>query len=197
MSAARLMRLSGASLLTGGLLASAGFLLSAWFDPTNTGYQEWYWFPLNFAIIIGGFFIILGLPGFYAAQSRESGIIGFAGHVVLFAGIAFAYLAVHSIQTTTMPDTPPGMRLIVSYAAPSLLIGSLLTAVAVWRADVYARWLAVLLVVAVLLGLVSAFVPDLAWGWRNVVSSVFTMTIAMFGVNVIVTAPRFAHLARR
>jgi hypothetical protein len=197
MGAARLMRLSGTSLVTGGLLASAGFLLNVWFDPTNTGYQEWYWFPLNFAIIIGGFLIILGLPGFYAGQARESGIIGLAGYVALFAGIAFAYLAVHSIQTTTMPDTPPGMRLIVSYAAPSLLVGSVLTAVAVWRASVYARWLAALLVIAVLLGLVSAFVPNLAWGWRNVISSVFTMTIAVFGVNVIVIAPRFGHLVRR
>lgn len=191
-----LMVLSGASLVVGGLLGSAGFLLSAWFDPTNTGYQEWYWFPFNFLIIFGGFFITLGLPGFYAGHARESGIVGLAGFVTLFAGVAFAYLVVHSIQTTTMPSTPAGMRLIVSFAAPSLLIGTLLTAVAVWRAGVYTPWLAALLMIAILLGLVSAFVPAMPWGWRNVISSVFTLTMAMIGVNVIVVAARFAQLTR-
>jgi hypothetical protein len=191
-----LVLLSGAALVAGGLLASAGFLLSAWFDPTNTGYQEWYWLPFNFLIIFGGFFMVLGLPGFYAAQARESGIIGLAGFAVLFAGIAFAYLVVHSIQTTTMPNTPPEMRLIVSFAAPSLLVGALLTAAAVWRAGVYAPWLAAALVISILLGLVSTLIPTLPWGVRNVISSIFTLTIATLGVNTILVSQRLAQLVR-
>jgi hypothetical protein len=186
----RLLTLSGLSLSTGGLLATAGFLLSAWVDPAHTGYQEWHWLPFNFLVIVGGFFMILGLPGFYAAQARQSGLVGLAAFVILFAGIAFAYLVVHSIQTVTMPNTPPEMGLIVAFAAPSLLVGSLLTAVAIWRVGVYARWLAALLVIAIVLGIVSTVAPTPVWGWRHVISSAFTLTMAMLGTNLILVSSR-------
>jgi hypothetical protein len=184
MTSGMLIRLSGISLITGGLLATAGWLLFAHFDPGHQAYSEPLWLPFNFLVIGGGFFMALGLPGFYASQARQSGVVGLVGFVVFFAGILFAYLAVHSIQTMTMPSVPGGMMIIVSFAAPSLLVGGLLTAVATLRAGVYAPWLAVALIASGLLGLLGQIVPLPDWMARNMFTALFTLTMAMIGLNV-------------
>jgi hypothetical protein len=184
MTADRLIWLSGISLITGGLIATAGFLLLARFDPGNQGYNEWYWLPVNFMVIGGGFFMALGLPGFYAAQARQSGFLGLAGFVIFFAGLVFAYLAVHSIQTVTTPNIPRGMMTIVTFAAPSLLVGGLLTSVAILLAGVYPAWLGFALIFSGLLSLIGLFFPMPDWLSRHVFSAVFTLTMAAIGWNV-------------
>jgi hypothetical protein len=189
-TAERLIWLSGLALLIGGLLATAGWLLFARFDPDHRAYAERFWLPFNFLVIGGGFFMVLGLPGFYAVQARQSGILGLAGFVIFFAGILFAYVAVHSIQTMTMPDVPPGMMIIVSFAAPSLLIGGLLTALATWRAGVYPWWLAMALIVAGALALLREWLPLPPWITRNLFSAVFTLVIAAIGVAVMARAAK-------
>jgi hypothetical protein len=185
MTSDKLIFLSGISLVIGGLLATTGWLLFARFDPGHNAYLERFWLPFNFLVIAGGFFIALGLPGFYASQARQSGVLGLVGFVVFFAGIIFAYLTVHSIQTVTMPNIPIGMRYIVSFAAPSLLVGGLLTAIAIWRAGVYPPWLAVALIVSGFLGLLSQFIPMPVWLARNIFSAMFTLTMALIGIHVI------------
>lgn len=188
MTAERLIWLSGLALLLGGLLATAGWLLFARFDPTHRAYAERFWLPFNFLVIGGGFLMVLGLPGFYAVQARQAGILGLAGFVIFFAGILFAYIAVHSIQTMTMPNVPPGMMIIVSFAAPSLLIGGLLTALATWRAGVYPSWVAVALIVAGALGLLGQWLPLPAWISRNLFTAVFTLVMAAIGATVLARA---------
>lgn len=188
MTTERLIWLSGLSLLAGGLLATAGWLLFARFDPVHRAYTERFWLPFNFMVIGGGFLMVLGLPGFYAVQARQAGILGLAGFVIFFAGILFAYVAVHSIQTLTMPNVPGGMMIIVSFAAPSLLIGGLLTALAIWRAGVYPWWLAVALVVAGALGLLREWLPLPPWLARNLFSAVFTLVMAAIGAATMARA---------
>ena len=180
----RLIWLSGISLILGGLLATAGWALFARFDPVHRAYTEPFWLPFNFLVIFGGFFIAMGLPGFYASQAQQSGLVGLAGFVIFFTGIVFAYIAVQSIQTMTIPNVPPAIRIIVSFAAPSLLVGGLLTAVAMWRAGVYPPWLAIALVFTGLLGLLSQFFQLPAWLGRNVFTALFTLTIALIGYYV-------------
>jgi hypothetical protein len=188
MSAERLLWLSGLSLLAGGLLATTAWVLFARFDPVHRAYTERFWLPFNFMVIGGGFLMVLGLPGFYALQARQSGILGLLGFVIFFAGILFAYVAVHSIQTLTMPNVPGGMMIIVSFAAPSLLIGGLLTALAIWRAGVYPWWLAVALVVAGALGLLREWLPLPPWLARNLFSVVFTLVMAAIGAATMARA---------
>jgi hypothetical protein len=190
MTAERLIWLSGLALVAGGLLATAAWVLFARFDPDHRAYTERFWLPFNFMVIGGGFLMVLGLPGFYATQARQSGFLGLLGFVIFFAGILFAYVAVHSIQTLTMPDVPGGMMIIVSFAAPSLLVGGLLTALAIWRAGVYPWWLAVGLLVAGALALVREWLPLPPWLARNLFSAVFTLAIAAIGVAVMARAAK-------
>lgn len=182
MATEQLLRLSGISLVAGGLLATAGWLLFLVLDPMHRNYTSNLWLPLNFLIIGGGFFMLLGLPGFYVSQAREGGIIGLLGFIMFFAGLTFAYIAVHSVQTMTMPDIPAGMMLLVSFATPSLFIGVLLTAIAIWRAGVYESWLAVALIVSLFLGVLVRIAPIPAWLGRNVFPAVFTLTMLMAGL---------------
>jgi hypothetical protein len=190
MTEERLIWLSGVSLMLGGLLATFGWILFAWFDPTHRAYDQPFWLPFNFLVIFGGFFIALGLPGLYASQAQQSGIIGLLGFFILFTGIVFAYIAVHSIETMTVPNVPRGMMIIVSFAAPSLLVGGLLTAYTLWRAGVYPPWLAVALVAAGLIGLLTQFIPLPAWFARNIATVAFTITMMVIGFHVTAYASR-------
>jgi hypothetical protein len=185
MTGDKLILLSGVALIAGGLLATVGYLLFARFDPAHQAYEEPFWLPFNFLIIGGGFFMALGLPGFYAAQARQSGVLGLVGFVIFFAGIVFAYLVVHSMETMTFPNVPRGMMLIVSFAAPSLLVGGLLTAVSIWRAGVYPPWLAVALVAAGLLGLLVQILPVPETFSRDMVTAVFTLVMAAAGISLL------------
>jgi hypothetical protein len=77
------------------------------------------------------------------------------------------------------------MMLIVSFAAPSLLVGGLLTAVSIWRAGVYPPWLAVALVAAGLLGLLVQILPVPDIFSRDMVTAVFTLVMAAAGVSLL------------
>lgn len=178
----RLLWLSGLALLLGGGLASAGWLLFAALDPGHINYAGRLWWPLNGLVIAGGVFMAMGLPGFYAAQARESGLPGLVGFVLLFVGVVLAYVGVQAIETATMPTIPAGMMDVVSVAAPSAFFGLLLTGFAIWQANVYPRWTAVALILAALLGLLAQFVPLPQWLGRSALSVTFTAPIAALGV---------------
>jgi hypothetical protein len=64
MTEARLFWLSGVSLILGGLLATAGWLLFARFDPVHRAYDEPFWLPFNFLVIFGGFLLPWVCPVF-------------------------------------------------------------------------------------------------------------------------------------
>jgi hypothetical protein len=196
MAIEKLILLSGISLIIGGLLATAGFLSFARFDPNRLLSGEGFWLPFNFLIIGGGFFMALGLPGFYASQAQKAGVVGLVGYVIFFAGIVFAYLAVHSIETMTMPNVPKNMMIIVSFAAPSLLIGGLLTAVTIWRAGVYSPWLAVALIGAGFLGLLGQFMQLPGGISRDIVTALFTITMALIGTDMVIKAGSIAQTLR-
>lgn len=173
--------LSGLSLVIGGALATVGWLLFALLDPPHRKSENDRWLVLNGLIIAGGVFMALGLPGFYARQAEEAGIIGLLGFVILFIGIIIPYVAVHSIETATAPDTAPRMRLWVAVGAPSVLFGILFTGVATWRAEVYPQLAGVLLLVSALVGLFTMVVrvpPSLR---RNVFPAALTTIMAWLG----------------
>ena len=181
MSFENLLRLSGLSLTIGGLLATAGWLLFAVFDPTHQLTTHPRWLPLNALVISGGLFMALGLPGFYARQATEAGILGLIGFVLLFVGIVIPYVTVQSIEAATAPAVPARMMLWVQVGGPSLFLGLVISGVATWRAGVFPAAAGVLLLLSALFGLLTVIegVPVLLQ--RNLVSTVFTITMAWLG----------------
>lgn len=177
-----LFSLSGLSLVTGGLLATTAWLLFAFLDPAHQQTEHKRWLPLNALIIAGGLFMALGLPGFYARQAHEAGILGLVGFVLLFTGIVIPYVAVHSIETAAAPDIPPRMRLWVSVGAPSLFSGLVIMGVATWRAGIYPELAGILLLLSAVAGLFTMMRSVPPWLRRGVLPSTFSLTVVWLGV---------------
>lgn len=181
-----LFRLSGLSLVVGGGMATAGWLLFALLDPAHRQTDGGLWLPLNGLIIAGGIFMALGLPGFYARQAEEAGILGLLGFVIWFIGIVIPYVAVHSIESAAAPHSPARIRLWVAAGAPSFFFGALLMGVATWRAAVYPQMAGILLTAYALLGLLTMVrrVPPLFR--RNLFPATFTITMVWFGLLLLI-----------
>ena len=120
--------------------------------------------------LVGFIFLMLGLVSLYERQSAAAGTLGFVGFLTAFVGtalvagdwwfeaFAFPWLA------QTAPDlvaTPVGGRLllggVVGFA--TFTIGWLIFAAATFRARVFPRWMAVLLMVGALLAIRQGFPP--------------------------------------
>ena len=182
MEPSTLIKLSGLSLLLGGVLGTAGWLLFTVLDPNHANHSDPLWLPLNFLIIAGGVLMALGLPGFYISIFKESGLLGLIGFVLLFIGLIIPYVAVQSIETVSAPRFPEDTMILVAVGAPSIFLGSILTGLSVWRADVHPPLAGILLVIAGLLGLLTVVDTVPAWISRGgVVSAVFTGVMATLG----------------
>ena len=66
-------------------------------------------------------------------------------------------------------------------AAPALLIGSIITGLAAWRAGVYPWKLVIAFMAAMLVGQLVQFLPTPAWFGRNLVSGLAAATIRWIG----------------
>ena len=181
MDSNRLFVLSGIALFSGGLAASLGWIGFTIFDPGHTRFAAATWWLFNGFVIAGGVLMVMGLPGWYAYQARQAGLLGLIGFIILFVGIATGYIAVQSIETASMSSVPTSMMRFAAVGAPAAFVGAILTGIAVWRAGVFPRWLAVSLIVSVLLGLLSRLVPMPLWLERSLISTAFTGTLALFG----------------
>jgi hypothetical protein len=134
------LRLSGAALLLGGILASLGWLLLfAVFDPQQARSESPLWALGNFLVIFGGLFMLMGLPGFTLAQSEQSGWFGILAFVVLFIGLAIPYIAVQSIETASTPAVPARIMWFISIGAPSLFLGALLMGILIITAGIFSQ----------------------------------------------------------
>jgi hypothetical protein len=176
------LRLSGAALLIGGILASLGWLLLfAVFDPQQARTESPLWAIGNFLVIFGGLFMLMGLPGFTLAQSEQSGWFGLLAFFVLFIGLAIPYIAVQSIETASTPAVPARIMWFISIGAPSLFVGALLMGILIITAGVFSKWLGIALIVSVLLGLLTRLVPMPPVLYRALIPIVFTATMASAG----------------
>jgi len=185
MTVGNLFSLSGLSLILGGLMAFTGWILFAIFDPGHQHYQNPRWFPLNLLIIIGGLLMALGLPGFYAGQAIETGVLGLIGFLLLWFGLVLSHIAVHSIETVTIPNVPATMMRFVSVAAPSLILGILITGILTCSAGVYPASLGISLILAALVGLLTVIkaIPQVIR--RNLASTLFPASMVMAGILII------------
>lgn len=172
---------SGLFLLLGGGLATLAWLLFALLDPGHANTFGNQWWVLNGLAIAGGLFMGLGLPGLYVAQAERGGWLALLAMVILFIGIVLAYVGVQSVETATAPNVPASMMRLVGVAAPSAFVGGLLMALVLWRAGVFPLWTAVVLLLAILLGLLAEFVPLPQLVARNLISVPFTAVLAALG----------------
>lgn len=189
----QLVRLSGMSLLTGGLIATVAWIFHAIMDPGRAGYNEPWWLPLNIALSCGAILMALGLPGFHARQASRTGGFGLIGLVLLFSGMLLAYVGVQTLEAFSRPEIPATIGILAGIAAPAFFFGIIITSVVTWRAGVYPRVTAAALGLAALFGLLTRLVEMPAWLGMNIIPAFFTLVMAWLGIVLVREARRIGN----
>lgn len=181
MSSTTLFRLSGLSLVLGGLLS----VLYLFIHPDESGlayYRHAMTAPAHLVGFVAVLLVLLGLPGLYARQVGRAGILGLAGTILIFFGLAVLDVTHNVVDATvtpalaTIPDAEPllaaggpfeealqsGMQgTLVGVGGPMLLLGLVLLGIATLRAKVLPRWAGALLIVAAPVTPLGFMVPAL------------------------------------
>jgi hypothetical protein len=180
-SSTMLFRLGGLSLLLGGLLS----ILYLFIHPEGSGlayYEDPMTAPSHLVGFVAVLMVLLGLPGLYARQAQRAGILGLAGMLLVFFGLAILDGTHNIIDSTvtpalaTVPDAGPllaergsleeaiqsGMLgTLVGAGGPMLLLGLILLGIATIRANVLPRWTGALLIIAAPITPLGFLVPSL------------------------------------
>jgi hypothetical protein len=166
MSSRTLYRLSGGTLITGGLLLLISFIVGAILFPGHSSAPGQVlslpWFLVTLVSLLGSLLCSIGLPAMYLRQSGRAGVMGLVGFILLFfsfvLGVAFS-----SVQIVALPllaqtaphllvgnDVPLGMSafLLVLVSGLVQLIGVILLGIATMRAAVFPRLAGILFIVS-------------------------------------------------
>jgi len=197
MSSTTSYRLSGIALLIGSLLSILYYLTQAVFLNGNDLATMTSPLSLISSVIgfIGSLLVLLGLPGMYARQAGRTGILGLLGflfvwYVTLYQGVIIPFTSITIIsqitahlvpQSAAVATTPPPAW--TPFFIPSLVgqvLGTLLLTIATWRARVFPRWIAWLLIATLVLGAVSQ-IPFFPEALSNLAAILGSVAIAGFG----------------
>jgi hypothetical protein len=155
-------RLSGATILLGGLLTAAGYVLepTTGRDPVTT--------PASWLIFSGTVLLLIGLPAFHGGQATRAGALDWWATVTMCVGLALSQLPMSVIgwadrqylyTDTAFHSSAAGSAEFIGLLV--LMVGVILSAVTTFRAAVYPRWAAWCLVGIVAISLICQFAPDL------------------------------------
>ena len=177
----KLTRAAGLSAVVGGLLFIAVQinhpLLNATFT-TTTEYAVRETMKIFMAV-----FSLIGITGIYLRQVRQTGVLGLIGYVVLGVG----YLAIFSAQVVgvfvlpTLAASEPGfvndvlavatsrtprsdigpLQFLIQGGGFAYVVGGIIFGIALFRANVLARWAAILLSVGAVAILATSQLPEL------------------------------------
>lgn len=178
-SAAALMRLAGFS----AMLAGLGIVIMGMFHPANEPVYVTtpVWIIVHIFATSLGFFGVTGLAGLYTRQVEKAGWLGLIGFLLfsiwmtLIGFFSFIEAAVLPQMASEFPQFVTGflgmfsgvpsqvnlgvMPTMWNISTPLLILGSLLFAIATFRARVLPRWAAGLLALGTLMVPVGALLP--------------------------------------
>jgi hypothetical protein len=177
----KLTRAAGLSAVIGGLLFIAVQINHPLLDATFTTTTEYA--VRETMKIFMAVFSLIGITGIYLRQVRQTGVLGLIGYVVLGVG----YLAIMSVQVVgvfvlpTLAASQPGfvndvlavaasrtpisdigpLQILIQGGGFAYVVGGLIFGIALFRANVLARWAAALLSVGAVAILATSQLPEL------------------------------------
>lgn len=178
-SAAALSRLSGFS----ASLAGLGIVVMGMFHPANEAAYVTTptWIIVHIFATSLGFFGVLGLAGLYARQVEKAGWLGMIGFLVFSAWMAlvgmFSFIEaallpqlasefppfvtgfVGMLNSIPSPVNLGALPTLWNISTPMLIVGSVLFAIATFRANILPRWASGLLALGTVMIPVGALVP--------------------------------------
>lgn len=159
-------RLAGASLLIGSVLAIAGYAAANAFAGTSgdARFTNPLFVPFYSVALAGNLFLVLGLPAILVAHGKRAHrltTLGYAGTLLTIVmldigeGTTEAFIKPYLAAHGGIPSVgPAGFEAFLDVGMVFILIGLVSLGVAVIRARVFPRWVGVLLILAVPLGVV-------------------------------------------
>ena len=177
----KLTRAAGLSAVVGGLLFIAVQINHPLLDATFTTTTEYA--VRETMKIFMAVFSLIGITGIYLRQVRQTGLLGLIGYVVLGVG----YLAIFSAQVVgvfvlpTLAASEPGfvndvlavatsstpssdigpLQIFIQGGGFAYVVGGIIFGIALFRANVLARWAAMLLSVGAVAILTTSQLPEL------------------------------------
>jgi hypothetical protein len=183
-------RLSGATILLGGLLTAAGYVLEPMSGRDPVIVQS------SWLIFSGTVLLLIGLPWFHVGQAARTGALGWWATVTMCVGLALSQLPMSVIgwadrqylyTDTAFHSSAAGSAEFLGLLV--LMVGVILSAVTTFRAAVYPRWAAWCLASIVVISLICQWAPGLNTAVRF--PSENFLLVALVGVAVL-RAPRTA-----
>jgi hypothetical protein len=177
----KLTRAAGLSAVVGGLLFIAVQINHPLLDAIFTTTTEYA--VRETAKIFMAVFSLIGITGIYLRQVRQTGVLGLIGYVVLGVG----YLAIFSTQivgvfvlpviaasqpgfvndvlAVATSGTPVGdigpLQILIKGGGFAYVVGGIIFGIALFRANILARWAAALLSVGAVAILATSVLPEL------------------------------------
>ncbi len=178
MSAATLIRWSGASLAIGGI-AVAGFVVAlvpgGGFGATPQDLGATYLLAHG-SHTVGGVLALLGLVGLYVRLRERSATLAFVGFFVAFVGTTFfdalGLMSELVVPALSAPLTEAQLAPLFAITFLPFLAGYVLLGVAVFRDRAFLRWSGPLLIV-------SAVLFALPWPWPVPVAGAIAYAVAL------------------
>lgn len=177
------------TLTIGGLLVAAGYS----FYPSSSGPDSIV--PASLLIFVGTPVALMGLVAFALGQSARAGVLGWIGTLLTGLGIAFASnMAILSLADRHALDNTDRYHSSIAgslefFGLIALGIGLITLTVATFKAGVYPRWAAWLLVANLAITMLAIFVPGLG----NLVHTPTPSYVLMAALGLVgLTRPTFA-----
>lgn len=165
MSSTKLYRLSGGTLIAGSLLILINTLLTAVLFPGHSSTPQQVlsptWVLVVMTVLIGSLLFVIGLPGMYLGQANRAGTLGLVGFILLFFGILLQGATFSTVQVVVLPflaqvaphltsgnSMPVSAFLLLIVSGLMYMIGAILLGIATMRANVFPRWVGILILVA-------------------------------------------------
>jgi hypothetical protein len=188
-----LQRLAGWSLITGTIVAAAGYLAANILIPGGDGrFTHHGWQLLNGIAIGGDVLIVLGLPAILAVQGRRAARLTLVGYIGLFVALVMLNIGEGVIEAFVKPylathggipkNTPLGFAIFEQFALVGLLIGPTCLGIAVIRARAVPIWVGILFIASTLVGVVGL-------GGALAELSDYLAFIALFTIGLAVVRP--------
>jgi hypothetical protein len=99
-------------------------------------------------LLLGSIALLLSFPGMYARQSEAAGWVGLVGYLLLQGGLVLLVVLASTPLLFPAFEQAPGENPVVFFLGIALVLGLLLTGIAVIRAGVFPRWTGILMLAA-------------------------------------------------
>ena len=167
MSPGRLYRLSGVALLVGSLINIVATAISTLLFPAPAPTNV-LWAAMQLLVVLGSLLVLIGLPGVYLVQARQTGWLGLIGYILTFftgliggigggivSGFVLPWLATNAPKLAAQQG-PPALIVVFIVAILVTGVGVVLLGLATMRAGILPRWAGVLLIIGGVVTFITA-----------------------------------------